>query len=137
MHILILEALGLLAWLLVGLLVAVAFGPSKSSFSVRARVTEQRPRWRITCSCGWERSASSAWAATAIAALHARHPADPSTEHTITVEEPPADAAGRRYRVPADTPGIRPKGRGCSREAAWGSFSSPCAVSSEPVRARP
>jgi hypothetical protein len=48
--------------------------------------------WRITCSCGWERPASSAWTATEIAALHARHPADPAVEHILTIEEPPPDA---------------------------------------------
>lgn len=46
------------------------------------------PRWRIACSCGWERSASSAWAATAIFRLHTRYLADPGAEHFIMIEEP-------------------------------------------------
>ncbi|MGH7368106.1 MAG: hypothetical protein ACREK9_17010 [Candidatus Rokuibacteriota bacterium] len=52
-------------------------------------MTEPRPRWRITCSCGWTREASSAWTATAIARLHARYLTGPDTQHTtITIEEP-------------------------------------------------
>jgi hypothetical protein len=58
------------------------------------RVAEPKPRWLVTCSCGWEREASSAWAASAIARLHARHLGAPGIEHTITIEDPPADAAG-------------------------------------------
>jgi len=61
-----------------------------------ARVTEREPRWRITCSCGWTREASSAWTATAIARLHARYLTGPDIEHdTITIEEPSdPDTAG-------------------------------------------
>ncbi|HJV57181.1 MAG TPA: hypothetical protein VJ971_14475 [Methylomirabilota bacterium] len=54
-------------------------------------MTAPRPSWRIRCSCGWEREASSAWAATAIFRLHARDQSAPGTEHTITLEEPPSD----------------------------------------------
>jgi hypothetical protein len=36
---------------------------------------------------------SSAWAASAIFRLHARHLGDPGIEHTITIDEPPADPA--------------------------------------------
>jgi hypothetical protein len=56
-------------------------------------VPELRPVRLIACSCGWGREASSAWATTAVARLHARHLAEPGTEHTITIEEPPTDAA--------------------------------------------
>jgi hypothetical protein len=49
--------------------------------------------WRIACSCGWERPASSVWTATAIAAWHARRSPNPALEHIITIEEPPPDAA--------------------------------------------
>jgi len=49
-------------------------------------------RWRVVCSCGWEREASSAWAATASLRLHVRHLGDPSIEHAVTIEEPPTDA---------------------------------------------
>lgn len=55
----------------------------------RTRVNGRRPRWRITCSCGWIREASSAWTATAIARLHARYLTGPDPEHdTITIEAP-------------------------------------------------
>jgi hypothetical protein len=37
--------------------------------------------------------ASSAWAATALFRLHARNQSRSSTEHTITLEEPPPDTA--------------------------------------------
>jgi hypothetical protein len=52
---------------------------------------DTKPRWRVVCSCGWEREASSAWAATAIVRLHVRHLGAPGIEHTITIEEPPTD----------------------------------------------
>jgi hypothetical protein len=65
-------------------------------------VTEPRPRWRITCTCGWIREASSAWAATAIARLHARYLSAPGHAHTITIEEPPAQEAGRQPELPLD-----------------------------------
>jgi hypothetical protein len=53
---------------------------------------EPRRHWRVVCFYGWERKASSAWAATAIFRLHARHLGAPGIEHTITIQEPPADA---------------------------------------------
>lgn len=53
---------------------------------------DKKPRWFVTCSCGWERGASSLWVATAIFRLHARHLGEPGTEHTIAIEGPPADA---------------------------------------------
>jgi hypothetical protein len=55
-------------------------------------MSAEKPRWRVVCSCGWEREASSAWAATASVQLHVRHLGAPGTEHALTVEEPPADA---------------------------------------------
>ncbi|HTI56641.1 MAG TPA: hypothetical protein VMC04_20570 [Verrucomicrobiae bacterium] len=58
-------------------------------------MTSSGPSWRVRCSCGWEREASSAWAATALFRLHARDRSAPGTEHVITLEEPPRDAAGR------------------------------------------
>lgn len=59
-----------------------------------------KPRWLITCSCGWGREAASAWAATAIARLHARYLAVPGTEHTIAIEEPPKPDAPPRPEPP-------------------------------------
>jgi hypothetical protein len=59
----------------------------------------KKPCWFVTCSCGWTREVSSAWAASAIFRLHARHLGDPGIEHTITIEEPPADPRqGRNSR---------------------------------------
>ena len=60
-----------------------------------ARMSERGPYWRITCSCGWTREASSAWTATAIARLHARYLTGPDLAHTtITIEEPRDPGAG-------------------------------------------
>jgi hypothetical protein len=53
--------------------------------------TEKR-RWRVVCSCGWERETSSVWAATASLRLHVRHLGAPGIEHAVTIEEPPTDA---------------------------------------------
>ena len=49
----------------------------------------------MACACGFEREASSAWAATAIARQHAQLLLDsPGSDHEIIVEEPPVDSAG-------------------------------------------
>lgn len=53
--------------------------------------TPERLSWRVARSCGWEREASSAWAATVIVRLHARCLGALGIEHTLTLEEPPAD----------------------------------------------
>jgi hypothetical protein len=49
--------------------------------------------WVVTCSCGWTSDLSQRWAAESVAKPHPRL-GKPGTEHAITVEEPPADAAG-------------------------------------------
>jgi hypothetical protein len=55
-------------------------------------IAERRPQWRVACACGFEREASSAWAATAIARQHAQLLLDsPGSDHEIIVEEPPVD----------------------------------------------
>jgi len=54
-------------------------------------MSAEKPRWRVVCSCGWEREASSAWAATASLRVHVQHLGDPGVEHAVTIEEPPAD----------------------------------------------
>lgn len=54
----------------------------------------------MTCSCGWGREASSAWAASAIAKLHERHLTVPGTEHTTTIEEPPDEERGKQAELP-------------------------------------
>jgi hypothetical protein len=55
-------------------------------------MTEPKPRWLVTCACGWERRASSAWTAPAIVRLHVWHLGAPGIEHTVTIEEPSANA---------------------------------------------
>ena len=47
--------------------------------------------WVVTCSCGWTRECSSRWAVESVTKLHPRLSA-PGTQHTIAIEEPPADA---------------------------------------------
>lgn len=63
-------------------------------------MAEPRPRWLITCSCGWRREASSAWAVTAIARLQARYLSTPGTAHTITIEEPADPKRGQQPDLP-------------------------------------
>jgi len=53
-------------------------------------VPEPKCRWLVTCSCGWSRECSSEWAAKSVSKLHPRLSV-PRTQHTITIEEPPAD----------------------------------------------
>ena len=45
-------------------------------------------RWVVACTCGWDWEATSAWAATEIATLHARHLTERDAEHVITIREP-------------------------------------------------
>jgi hypothetical protein len=47
----------------------------------------------VTCSCGWTSEFSQRWAAESAAKLHPRL-GEPDVEHTVTIEEPPADAPG-------------------------------------------
>ena len=47
---------------------------------------DKKPRWFVTCSCGWEREVSSAWAATTIFWMHARHLDTSGIEHIITIQ---------------------------------------------------
>ncbi len=54
-------------------------------------MSEPGPRWFLTCSCGWSRECISGWAAERVAKLHPRLSV-PGTQHTITNEEPLADA---------------------------------------------
>lgn len=51
--------------------------------------------WRVACSCGFEREATSAWAATAIAKLHVQMIRGArEQDHTFTIEEPLRDDSG-------------------------------------------
>jgi hypothetical protein len=48
-----------------------------------------RPRWLVTCSCGWGRECISRWAAESVVKLHPRR-STPDAGHIITLHEPPA-----------------------------------------------
>ncbi|HET9924183.1 MAG TPA: hypothetical protein VFS98_08690 [Methylomirabilota bacterium] len=52
-------------------------------------MTELRPRWRLTCSCDWERECLNAWAANASAKLHIRFLGEPAVRHIIEIKKPP------------------------------------------------
>lgn len=59
-------------------------------------MTSPHRLWRVTCSCGYEREATSAWAATAIFRLHVKtilseRGDERGKEHTVAIEEPPTD----------------------------------------------
>lgn len=50
--------------------------------------------WRVACSCGFERTATTAWHATEIARFHVRTILRaPEQNHTWTIEEPPSTKA--------------------------------------------
>ena len=49
-----------------------------------------RPRWLLTCSCGWTSDFSQRWHAESAAKLHPKL-GKPRTAHTVTIEEPSAD----------------------------------------------
>src|SRR5258706_545166 len=46
-----------------------------------------RPRWLVTCSCGWERECSSEWAARSVSKLHPQL-AQMDVSHVTRVEGP-------------------------------------------------
>jgi hypothetical protein len=55
-------------------------------------LTKPHRLWRVTCSCGYEREAASAWAATAIFRVHVKMILGArQEEHTLAIEEPPSD----------------------------------------------
>jgi hypothetical protein len=50
--------------------------------------------WRVACSCGFEREATTAWEATEIASVHVRKILGaPELNHTWTIEEPSSGPA--------------------------------------------
>ncbi len=63
-----------------------------------AEVHVPKPRWLLTCSCGWTREFSSQWAAESVAKLHPKL-GQPGTAHTVRIEEPP-DAPRREPELP-------------------------------------
>ncbi len=48
--------------------------------------------WVVTCSCGWTSDFSQRWAALSAAKLHPKL-GTVSTEHTVTIEQPPSELA--------------------------------------------
>lgn len=60
-------------------------------------VTEPRPRWHLTCSCGWTRECVSQWAAESATKLHPRLEA--SLDHAVAIEAPP-EQTGRQPELP-------------------------------------
>jgi hypothetical protein len=63
------------------------------------RVTEPRPHWFLTSSCGWSRECISQCAAERVAKLHPRL-SGPGTQHTVTIEEPPNPPAPEQADLP-------------------------------------
>jgi hypothetical protein len=55
---------------------------------------EIKPRWLLTCSCGWTTKVSSRWAAESAAELHPKL-GGPGTAHTVRVEGPPEQTGGQ------------------------------------------
>ena len=53
-----------------------------------------RPRWLVTCSCGWERETISEWAARSVSKLHPQ--LAPMDVAHVTRIEGPADGTGDR-----------------------------------------
>jgi hypothetical protein len=62
--------------------------------SASASASGKVGNWRVACSCGFERQATTAWEATGIAKLHVREILGrPEESHTWTIEEPPSRRA--------------------------------------------
>lgn len=51
----------------------------------------RRPRWLVTCSCGWGRECVSAWAAESVSRLH-QQLGEVGVEHVMQIEEPEGPA---------------------------------------------
>jgi len=48
---------------------------------------DTKPRWRVVCSCGWERESVSEWAAESVSRLH-QQLGVLGVEHATTIEGP-------------------------------------------------
>jgi hypothetical protein len=57
-----------------------------------------KPRWLVTCSCGWTREASSEWAANSISKLHPRL-GSKGIEHVTRVEAPDESAGPQQLTL--------------------------------------
>jgi len=58
-----------------------------------------KPRWLVTCSCGWERECVSEWAAGSASKLH-RHLGAVGVEHATHVEGPATGDHGSGEQLP-------------------------------------
>lgn len=54
-----------------------------------------RPRWLVTCSCGWGRECSSAWAGESVSRLH-QQLGDVGVEHATQIEAPEGPKSGEQ-----------------------------------------
>ena len=54
-----------------------------------------KPRWLVTCSCGWERECVSEWAAESVSRLHKRL-GEVGVDHTTRVESPSDPSKGEQ-----------------------------------------
>jgi glycine cleavage system aminomethyltransferase T len=53
-------------------------------------------RYRVICSCGWERECSSEWAAQSVSKLHLQLAPRDVAHVVVRVEGPNADAGGQQ-----------------------------------------
>ena len=58
-------------------------------------ITPTKPRWLVTCSCGWTREASSEWAARSISKLHPQL-ARVDVAHETRIEGPDTSDTGQQ-----------------------------------------
>ena len=61
-------------------------------------VAEPKPRWLVTCSCGWERECASEWAAKSVSKLHPQL-ASMGVAHVARVEGPESGAGGQQLTL--------------------------------------
>ena len=57
-----------------------------------------RPRWLVTCSCGWERECSTEWAASSVARLHPKLAAM-DVAHVTRIEGPDEPGGGQQLSL--------------------------------------
>jgi hypothetical protein len=55
-------------------------------------------RWRVTCSCGWERECGSEWAANSVSRLHPQLGAV-DVQHVTKIEGPPDTPSGQQLTL--------------------------------------
>jgi hypothetical protein len=63
-----------------------------------APLEKSPPRWRVTCSCGWERECSSEWAARSVSKLHPQL-APMDVMHATRIDGSDGDAGGQQLSL--------------------------------------